>query len=70
MRSLLPLLLAAVVAVAAEPNRALVFSKTAGFRHGDSIPLGNKLLESQFKASGLEVDFSEDSAVFTPENLA
>ena len=70
MRSLLPLLLAAVVALAAEPNRALVFSKTAGFRHGDSIPLGNKLLESQFKAAGLEVDFSEDSAVFTSENLA
>ena len=55
---------------AAEPNRALIFSKTAGFRHGDSIPLGNKMLEAQFKSLGLEVDFSEDAAVFTPENLA
>ena len=70
MRSLLTLLFAAVVAVAAEPNRALVYSRTAGFRHGDSIPLGNKMLEAQFKAAGLEVDFSEDPNVFTAENLA
>ena len=50
LRSLLALLLASVVALAAEPNRALVFSKTAGFRHKDSIPLGNELLAKQFKA--------------------
>ena len=67
MRSLLALLLASVVALAAEPNRALVFSKTAGFRHKDSIPLGNELLAKQFKAAGLEVDFSEDPTVFTAE---
>mgnify|MGYP006162186517 CR=1 FL=1 len=70
MRSLLALLLASVVALAAEPNRALVFSKTAGFRHKDSIPLGNELLAKQFKAAGLEVDITEDAAVFTAENLA
>jgi len=69
MRYLLSFLLA-VGLLAAEPNRALVFSKTAAFRHGDSIPLGNKLLEAQFKSLGLEVDISEDAAVFTPENLA
>ena len=69
-RSLLTLLLASVVALAAEPNRALVFSKTAGFRHGDSIKVGDKLLEEQFKAAGLEVDVTEDAAVFTAENLA
>ena len=70
MRSLLALLLATVAVLAAEPNRALVYSRTAGFRHGDSIPLGNKMLEAQFKAAGLEVDFSEDPTVFTAENLA
>jgi hypothetical protein len=59
-----------VVALAAEPIRALVFSKTAGFRHGDSIKVGNKMLEEQFKAAGLEVDVTEDAAVFTAENLA
>ncbi len=70
MRSLLALLLASVAALAAEPNRALVFSKTAGFRHKDSIPLGNEMLAKQFKAAGLEVDITEDAAVFTAENLA
>ena len=70
IRTLLALLLASVVALAAEPNRALVFSKTAGFRHKDSIPLGNELLAKQFKAAGLEVDITEDAAVFTAENLA
>ena len=70
MRSLLALLLASVAALAAEPNRALVFSKTAGFRHKDSIIVGNKLLEEQFKAAGLEVDFSEDAASFGAESLA
>jgi len=70
IRSLLALLLVSVAAVAAEPNRALVFSKTAGFRHKDSIPLGNELLAKQFKAAGLEVDITEDASVFTAENLA
>ena len=70
LRSLLALLLASVVALAAEPNRALVFSKTVGFRHKDSIPLGNELLAKQFKAAGLEVDITEDASVFTAENLA
>lgn len=70
MRSLLALLFVSLVASAAEPTRALVYSRTAGFRHGDSIPLGNKMLAAQYKAAGLEVDISEDPAVFTAENLA
>lgn len=70
MRSLLALLLVSVAALAAEPNRALVFSKTVGFRHKDSIPLGNALLAEQFKAQGLDADITEDAAVFTTENLA
>ena len=69
MRTLLLLCLAALTA-AAEPDRALVFSKTAGFRHKDSIPVGNELLKKQFESLGLQVDLSEDSAVFTAENLA
>ncbi|MFM7209116.1 MAG: ThuA domain-containing protein [Verrucomicrobiota bacterium] len=69
MRSLLALLIAAVT-FAAEPDRALVFSKTAGFRHKDSIPVGNELLKKQFESLGLQVDLSEDSAVFTSQNLA
>ena len=70
MRPLLALLLSAIAVLAAEPNRALVFSRTAGFRHKDSIPVGNALLESQFKSLGLEVDLTEDPAAFTAENLA
>jgi hypothetical protein len=70
LRPLLALLLASVAALAAEPNRALVFSKTAGFRRKDSIPLGNALLAQQFKAQGLEVEITEDASVFTAENLA
>lgn len=70
MRPLIALLFTAVATLAAEPNRALVFSRTVGFRHKDSIPVGNAMLESQFKSLGLEVDLSEDPAVFTPENLA
>ena len=70
MRSLFALLFVSLVASAAEPTRALVYSRTAGFRHGDSIPLGNKMLAAQYKAAGLEVDISEDPAVFTAENLA
>jgi type 1 glutamine amidotransferase len=69
MRSLLALFLASVAVLAVEPNRALVFSKTAGFRHKESIIVGNKLLGEQFKAAGLEVDFSEDAASFSAESL-
>ena len=69
MRPLFILLCSAMVVFGAEANRALVFSRTVGFRHGDSIPLGNKMLAAQYKAAGLEVDLSEDPAVFTTENL-
>jgi type 1 glutamine amidotransferase len=66
----LVLLLASAAVFAVEPDRALVFSKTVGFRHKDTIPLGNALLAQQLKAQGLEADVTEDAAVFTAENLA
>ncbi len=70
MKTLLALLCTTVAAFAAEPDRALVFSRTVTFRHKDSIPVGNEMLKAQFKSFGLEADITEDAAVFTPENLA
>ena len=49
--------------------RALVFSKTAGFRHA-SIPDGISALEEMADEHGLEVDATEDAGVFTDESLA
>jgi len=49
--------------------RLLIFSKTTGFRH-DSIPTGVAAVEVLAAANGFETDATEDSAAFTPENLA
>ena len=46
----------------------LVFSKTEGFRH-DSIPAGIAAIQQQGRQRGFAVDASEDSGVFTDENL-
>ncbi len=51
-----------------ETVRVLVFSKTAGFRH-DSIPAGIKAMRGICEREGFEVDATEDSGVFTDENL-
>ncbi|WP_452176640.1 ThuA domain-containing protein [Georgenia satyanarayanai] len=48
---------------------ALVFSKTAGFRHG-SIPAGIAAIEELGEEHGFSVDTTEDGADFTTENLA
>ena len=48
-------------------DRLLVFSKTAGFRH-QSIPDGIKALR-EILGGRYEIDASEDSAVFTADNL-
>lgn len=73
MRSMLAtslVLALASAAAAADPAplpRVLVFSKTAGFRH-ESIPTGVKAVREV--GQGLfEVDATEDSAAFTPDNL-
>jgi len=49
-------------------GRALVFTKTAGFRH-DSIPEGIACVK-EILADHLEVDASEDASVFSADNLA
>ncbi len=62
----------AAPAAAAAPGdafKALIFSKTAGFRHG-SIPSGIAAIEALGEANNFEVDATEDSAAFTEENLA
>ncbi|MET7617813.1 ThuA domain-containing protein [Streptomyces sp. NPDC005408] len=55
---------------AADPAyQVLVFSKTAGFRH-DSIPAGIEAIHSLGTANSFTVTATEDSAAFTPANLA
>jgi type 1 glutamine amidotransferase len=58
-----------IAAMAPAEPRLLVFSKTAGFRHG-SIEPGVAALESLAAGNGMTVTASEDSAVFTDESLA
>ena len=50
------------------PNRLLVFSKTAGFRH-NSIPAGIQCMKELGAELGFEVVATEDSAIFTEEGL-
>ncbi|RJK94774.1 ThuA domain-containing protein [Vallicoccus soli] len=52
-----------------EAFSALVFSKTAGFRH-DSIPTGIAAIEALGEEHGFSVDATEDAAAFTDANLA
>ncbi|MFC6023412.1 ThuA domain-containing protein [Plantactinospora solaniradicis] len=56
-------------ASAAPAFRALVFTKTTGYRH-DSISAGVSMLQQQASANNFELVHSEDSTVFTPANLA
>lgn len=49
-------------------NRILVFSKTAGFRHG-SIPYGQKAIMQLGKDNGFAVDTTEKADMFTDEQL-
>ncbi|MEU8183182.1 ThuA domain-containing protein [Micromonospora sp. NPDC049044] len=56
-------------ASAAPAFRALVFSKTTGYRH-DSIPAGISMLQQQATANNFEIVATEDSSVFTAANLA
>ncbi|WP_345458255.1 ThuA domain-containing protein [Nocardioides marinquilinus] len=51
------------------PFNALVFSKTAGFRHG-SIEAGVTAIEQLGADHGFTVDATEDATDFTDENLA
>jgi cytochrome c len=49
--------------------RALVFTKTAGYRH-DSIPAAIGAIEQLGAANGFAVDSTEDASAFTSANLA
>ena len=60
-----------VVSVAHDEDaefHALLFTKTEGFRH-DSIPAGIAAVEELANDHGFAVDHTEDSSVFTEENL-
>jgi type 1 glutamine amidotransferase len=52
-----------------EPYRVLVFSKTAGYRHG-SIPAGIDAIRELGAANNFSVTATEDPAAFTRRNLA
>ncbi|GAA3213898.1 ThuA domain-containing protein [Oerskovia jenensis] len=60
---------AAAPEAAAAPFDALIFSKTAGFRH-DAIPAGIAAIEKLGTENGFTVDVTEDAGAFTDENLA
>lgn len=69
-RGLLAVLLCACAGLAmAAPPRALIFTKTATFRH-DSIPTAIAALQRIAAEHGMQTDATEDAAVFTPKNLA
>ena len=55
-------------AVRAEPPKVLVFSRTAGFRHG-SIPAGIKSITELGREHGFRVEATEDPRAFDPERL-
>lgn len=62
-------LLACVIAVSAHGQSLLVFSKTAGFRHG-SIPDAIAAIQEIGIAEGYTVDTTEDAQEFTLANLS
>ena len=58
---------------AASPSFAyevLVFSKTAGFRHGNQITAGQQAITQLGSSNGFTATFTEDAAAFTGANLA
>ena len=59
----------AAASPAANPFRALVFSKTTGFRH-DSIPAGITAIRQLGQQNNFVVDATEDDTQFTDANLA
>lgn len=67
---LLPVLLLGIAqATAAPPERVLVFTHTAGFRH-DSIPTALATLQTLATDERMVADHSEDPGAFTAANLA
>ncbi len=54
---------------ATPPDRVLIFSKTAGFRH-ESIPVAVRTLNRLAEQAGMAADATEDANAFTAANLA
>jgi type 1 glutamine amidotransferase len=54
----------------AAPDRVLVFTRTLGYRHADSIDEVNRVLPARFADAGILVDITEDPAQFSTDNLA
>lgn len=73
MRLYLLLLPAILMMVSFAPpkkkKKILVFSKTAGYRHKESIVAGKKYLIELGSKNKFGVDTTENADVFTPENL-
>lgn len=69
MKKFLPILciLIGFNAISQTP-KVLIFSKTKGYRHG-SIPFAKKAIEKMGSENGFETDYSEDSDIFTDDNL-
>lgn len=59
----------AMVAAAADAPRALVFSKTTGWRHS-SIPVAVQTVGHLIDEAGWRADATEDASAFTDDNLA
>jgi type 1 glutamine amidotransferase len=51
------------------PSRALIYTRTTGFRH-DSIPAAIAALQRALPANGIVADATEDLSQITPNNLA
>lgn len=62
-------LLAAAPLAATPPERVLVFTRTAKFRH-EAIPVAATTLQRLVMEEGMAADHTEDAGAFTPENLA
>ena len=62
-------LLAICTSVNAQAFKVLVFTKTAGFRHG-SIPAGIQAIQQLGSQNNFSVDATEDASQFTEQNLA
>lgn len=60
-----------LVAKTANPRRLLVFYRTEGYCHAQSIVAGNEAIRiAGEKANAWRVDFSDDYAALQPDNLA
>jgi type 1 glutamine amidotransferase len=55
---------------ATEDDRVLLFTRTLGYRHADSIAVAGPALAARLDAYRIAVDATEDPTVFTAENLA